>query len=91
MKRVFSSSTTVHAGEIGFRLPRDRLPWSTLGGDLERKGYTMVNWPQGVVRDKDKGISGLSVEDADKLHDALFRSKHPLQFVWGSEGTFSCI
>ena len=91
MKRVFSSSTTVHAGEIGFRLPRDRLPWSTLGGDLERKGYMMVNWPQGVVRDKDKGISGLGVEDADKLHDALFRDERPLQFVRRSEGTFSCI
>ena len=68
-------------GEIGFKLSNGRLPWSTLEGDLQKKGYVVVNWPQGVVRDRDKGISGLSAEDTDKLHDALFVDEHRLQFV----------
>ena len=68
-------------GEIGFKLSNGRLPWSTLEGDLQKKGYVVINWPQGVVRDRDKGISGLSAEDTDKLHDALFVDEHRLQFV----------
>ena len=75
-------------GEIGFKLANGRLPWSTLDGDLQRKGYMIVNWPQGVVRDKDKGISGLSAEDADKLHDALFVDERRIRFVPCGEGPF---
>ncbi|KAN0081695.1 hypothetical protein V8E55_009319 [Tylopilus felleus] len=67
--------------EIGFKLSNGRLPWSTLEGDLRKKGYMIVHWPEGVVRDRDKGVSGLSAEDADKLHDALFADAHRLRFV----------
>ncbi|KAI9573319.1 WD40-repeat-containing domain protein [Boletus coccyginus] len=67
--------------KVGFKLSNGRLPWSTLEGDLWKKGYMIVNWPQGVVRDRDKGVSGLSAEDADKLHDALFVGEQRLQFV----------
>jgi hypothetical protein len=76
-------------GEIGFRVSNGRLPWSTLDGDLRRKGYMVVNWPQGVVRDRDKGVSGISAEDANKLHDALFVDERRIQFVPCGEGTFS--
>ena len=72
MQHALNRATTMYTGEIGFKLSNGRLPWSTLDGDLQRKGYMIVNWPQGVVRDRDKWISGLSAEDADKLHDALF-------------------
>jgi len=67
--------------DVGFKLSNGRLPWSTLGVDLQKKGYIIINWPQGVVRDRDKGISGLSAEDADKLHDALFVDEHRLRFI----------
>ncbi|KAI9455829.1 quinon protein alcohol dehydrogenase-like superfamily [Boletus coccyginus] len=67
--------------EIGFKLSNGRLPWSTLEGDLQKKGYVILNWPQGVLRDKDKGVSGLSAEDANKLHDALFVDEERLRFV----------
>ncbi|KAF8553456.1 hypothetical protein OG21DRAFT_1249118 [Imleria badia] len=67
--------------EIGFKLVKGRLPWSTLEGDLQKKGYMIVNWPQGVDRDRDKGASGISAEDADKLHDALFVDDDRIQFV----------
>lgn len=46
-----------------------------------------MNWPQGVVRDKERGVFGLSAEDVDKLHDALFATEDPLQFVM-CEGEF---
>ncbi|KAG6379814.1 hypothetical protein JVT61DRAFT_10361 [Boletus reticuloceps] len=49
-------------GEIDFKLSNSRLPWSTLKGDLWKKGYTILNWLHGIVRDRDKGISGLSAE-----------------------------
>ena len=49
----------------------------------------ILNWPQGVVRDRDKGVSGLSAEDTDKLHDALFVDYHQLQFVRRGEGKSS--
>ena len=81
MNHAFGQSTTKHIGGIGFRLPKGRLPWSTLGGDLEKKGSTLVNWLEGVLRDKDVGISGLSAEDMKELHDALFRDERRLQFV----------
>ncbi|KAF8546094.1 hypothetical protein OG21DRAFT_1491587 [Imleria badia] len=67
--------------EIGFRLSNGRLPWSTLEGDLRKKGYTIVNWPQGVNRERDKGVFGISAEDADKLYDALFVGDHWIRFV----------
>ena len=88
IKRMLDQSTTMFAGEIGFKLSNGRLLWSTLDGDLQRKGYMIVNWPQGVVRDRDKGISGLSAEDADKLHDALFVDERRIRFVPCGEGTF---
>ncbi|KAF8553719.1 WD40 repeat-like protein [Imleria badia] len=67
--------------EIGFKLSNGRLPWSTLEGDLLKRGYMIVNWPQGVDRDRDKGVSGISAEDADKLYDALFVDDDRIQFV----------
>lgn len=78
----------MNTGDIGFRLPKDRLPWSTLKKDLQKNGYGIVNWPQGVVRDRDKGISGLSAEDANKLHNALFQDERRIQFVRLDEGEF---
>ncbi|KAI9573338.1 hypothetical protein HD554DRAFT_1173387 [Boletus coccyginus] len=45
---------------------------------LRETGFKLSN---GVVRDRDKGVSGLSAEDADKLHDALFIDEQRLQFV----------
>ena len=88
MQRELNQSTTMHTGEIGFKLSNGRLPWSTLDGDLRRKEYMIVNWPQGVVRDRDRGISGLSAEDADKLHDALFLDERRMHFVPCGEGKF---
>ncbi|KAF8557934.1 hypothetical protein OG21DRAFT_142893 [Imleria badia] len=85
IKQAFNQSTTMHTGEVGFKLSNGRLPWSTLKGDLQKKGFMIVNWPQGVVCDRDKGISGLSAEDADELHDALFVDEHRLRFVPSSE------
>jgi len=51
----------------------------------------IVNWPQGIVRDRDKGVAGLSAEDANKLHDALFVDEQQLQFVPCGEGRFFSI
>ncbi|KAF8125969.1 WD40-repeat-containing domain protein [Boletus edulis] len=67
--------------EIGFKVSNGRLPWSTLEGDLCKKGYTILKWPHGVVRDRDKGIFGLSAEDTDRLHDALFVDEQRIQFI----------
>ncbi|KAF8553453.1 WD40 repeat-like protein [Imleria badia] len=67
--------------EIGFKLSNGRLPWSTLERDLRKKGYVIANWPHGVDRDRDKGVSGLSAGDADKLHGALFVDDCQIQFV----------
>ena len=86
MKDVLNHSATMCTGDIGFELSNGRLPWSTLDGDLRRKGYTIVNWPQGVFRDRDNGISGLSAEDADKLHDGLFVNERRIRFVPCGEG-----
>ena len=80
----------MYTGDVGFKLSNGRLPWSTLGADLQKKGYIIINWPQGVVRDRDKGVSGLSAEDADKLHDALFVDEHRLRFI-RCDGRFSNI
>ena len=88
MPHVLNQSTTMYTGVIGFKLSNGRLPWSTLDGDLQRKGYMIINWPQGVVRDRDKRISGLSAEDADKLHNALFVDERCIRFVPCGEGTF---
>lgn len=49
----------------------------------------IVNWPQGVIRDRDKGVSGLSAEDVDKLHGALFVDEQRIQFVPCGDGKFS--
>ncbi|KAF8553712.1 hypothetical protein OG21DRAFT_1200456 [Imleria badia] len=81
IKRASKQSTTMHAGEIGFKLSKGRLPWSTLEGDLQKKGYMIVNWPQGVDREKDKGVFGISAEDADKLYEALFVGDHRIRFI----------
>ena len=88
IKHILNQSTTMCAGEIGFKLSNGRLPWSTLDGDLRKKGYMVVYWPQGVFRDRDKGVSGLSAEDADKLHDALFVDEQRIRFVPCGEGRF---
>ena len=42
--------------------------------------------PHGVFPDGDKGISGLSAEDADKHRDALFVDERRIRFVPCSEG-----
>jgi hypothetical protein len=47
------------AGDIGFTLANGQLPWSTLEHVLAKKGCVVVNWPQGVTRDNDKGASVL--------------------------------
>ncbi|KAF8426828.1 hypothetical protein L210DRAFT_3652849 [Boletus edulis BED1] len=54
--------------EIGLKLFNGRLPWSTLDADLRKKGYMTIIWPHGVVRDRDKGVSGLSAEDMTPRH-----------------------
>jgi len=51
-----------------------RLPWSTLGNDLEKQGLVLVNWPVGVPRKRNRGIYDLSAEHADKLYSATM---HP--------------
>ena len=86
---AFNRLTIVHAGEIGFRVPKDRLPWSTLEGELEKEGYAIHNWPQGVFRERDKGVYSLTAEEADKLYHALFSGERCLQFVRCDGGTFS--
>ena len=73
--------STVYAGEIGFKLSNGRLPWSTLEGGLQKKGYMIVDWPRGVDRDREKGISDLSAEDTYKLYDALFGDDDQIRFV----------
>ena len=80
--------TVMHAGEIGFRVPKGRLPWSTLEGELEKQGYAIHNWPQGVFREKDKGVYSLSAEEAAKLYHALFSDERRLQFVRRDGGMF---
>jgi hypothetical protein len=86
---TFSRLTIVHAGEIGFSVPKDRLPWSTLEGDLEKQGYAIHNWPQGVVRERDKGVYILSAEEADKLYHVIFSDeRRRIQFVRRGGGTF---
>ncbi|KAG9312349.1 hypothetical protein JVU11DRAFT_7669 [Chiua virens] len=69
--------------EIGFQVPEDRLPWSTLEEKLRERGYTILNWPEGVIRENDKGVYSLSAEDAAKLYRALFSTQPQgqLQFV----------
>ena len=76
-----NQSTTVHTGDIGFKLSNGRLPWSTLEGDLQKRGYTIFDWLHGVDRDREKGISGLSAEGAYKLYDALFVDDDRIRFV----------
>ena len=71
LKHVLNQSTTMYTGEIGFKLSNCRLPWSTLDGDLRRKGYIIVNWPQGVSRDRDEGLSGLSADAGLTMHFSL--------------------
>ena len=85
---MFNRLTIVHAGEIGFRVPKDRLPWSTLEGELEKQGYAIHNWPQGVVRERDKGVYSLSAEEADKLYHALFLDERRFQFARRNGDTF---
>ena len=51
-------------------------------------GYVTLNWPEGVVRDEDRGMSGLSAEDMEMLHHALFQDESQLQFVRRGKGKF---
>ena len=85
---AFNWLTIVHAGGIGFRVPKDRLPWSTLEGELEKQGYAIHNWPQGVPRERDKGVYSLSAEEADKLYHAIVSDERHLQFVHRYGGMF---
>jgi len=89
LDHTFNSLTIVNAGEIGFRLPKDRLPWSTLEGELEKRGYIILHWPQGVIHEKDKGVYSLGAEEADKLYRALFVDELRVQFVCRDDGTLS--
>ena len=79
--------TIVNTGETGFRVPKDRLPWSTLEGELAKRGYTILHWPQGVFREKDKGVYSLGAEEADKLYRALFVDEQRVQFTRRDDGT----
>ncbi|KAH0833500.1 hypothetical protein J3R83DRAFT_12625 [Lanmaoa asiatica] len=88
MMHVCTQVSNISAGNIGFKLANGRLPWSTLEGDLREKGYMILDWLQGVPRDRDKGISGLSARDTDKLHDALFLEELRLRFIRYGEGKF---
>ena len=85
---TFDRLTIMYAGQIGFRVPNDRLPWSALGGELEKQGYAIHNWPQGVFRKGDKGVYSLSAEEVDRLYHALFSDEQRLQFVCRHDGMF---
>ena len=85
---TFDRLTIMYAGQIGFRVPNDRLPWSTVEGELEKQGYAIHNWPQGVFREGDKGVYSLSAEEVDRLYHALFSDERRLQFVRRYDGMF---
>ncbi|KAG9308590.1 hypothetical protein JVU11DRAFT_11694 [Chiua virens] len=78
----------IHASEVGFQVPEDRLPWFKLEEKLHERGYTILNWP-GVIRENDKGVCSLSAENTAKLYCALFSSlpQERLQCVHPLEGT----
>ncbi|KAF9231144.1 hypothetical protein BU15DRAFT_68582 [Melanogaster broomeanus] len=54
--------------EIRFPLRKNRLPWFTLEGDLQKHGYMLVNWPSRVPRENDKGIRSLNAAQVDRLY-----------------------
>jgi len=43
----------------------------------------IINWPEGVACEKDKGVYSLGAEEADKLYHALFlvKDEQRLRFV----------
>jgi hypothetical protein len=47
----------------------------------------IVNWPQGVDRERDKGVFGISAEDAEKLYESLFVGDNRIRFIL-CEGEF---
>ncbi|KAI6027215.1 hypothetical protein EDC04DRAFT_3142861 [Pisolithus marmoratus] len=50
----------------------ERLPWYTLEKDLEKNGYSLINWPTGVVRKHgNRGIHDLSALEVNKLYEAI--------------------
>ncbi|KIJ13227.1 hypothetical protein PAXINDRAFT_170665, partial [Paxillus involutus ATCC 200175] len=57
--------------EIDFPLHNRYLPWSTLEGDLQKRGYKITNWPSRVPRENDKGINTLSAGHVHELYVAL--------------------
>ncbi|KIJ06147.1 hypothetical protein PAXINDRAFT_20648 [Paxillus involutus ATCC 200175] len=61
--------------EIDFPLHNRYLPWSTLEGDLRKHGFEITNWPSGVPRENDKGISTLSAGHVHKLYLALTQAR----------------
>ncbi|KAF9233678.1 hypothetical protein BU15DRAFT_66386 [Melanogaster broomeanus] len=57
--------------EIRFPMRKNRLPWFTLEDEVQKHGYMIVNWPSGVPRENDKGISSLNTAQADTLYFAV--------------------
>ncbi|KAI5986573.1 hypothetical protein EDC04DRAFT_1540139 [Pisolithus marmoratus] len=56
--------------ELG--LPYERLPWYTLEKDLEKNGYSLINWPAGVLRKRgNRGIHDLNAVEVNKLYEAI--------------------
>jgi len=49
----------------------------------------IANWPEGVVRRKDKGVYGLSADEADKLYCALSSDKDEQQLRFVRRGVES--
>ena len=77
----------IRAGNLAMALSFQSIivtaPVSTasLSDTVSSKRSFVINSPQGVVRDRDEGISDLNAEDTDRLHDVLFVDEHRLQFV----------
>ena len=69
------------------RLVSEFPKWSTLEGELNKRGYTILHWPQGVFCKKDKGVYSLGAEEADKLYRALFVDEQRVQFICRDSGT----
>ncbi|KAF9233685.1 hypothetical protein BU15DRAFT_66394 [Melanogaster broomeanus] len=61
--------------EIRFPMRKNRLPWFTLEDDLQKHGYTIVNWPSRVPRENDKGIRSLNAAQVDRLYFAVKQAR----------------
>ena len=58
-------------GSFDIFISHGRLPWSTLGSELEKQGLALDNWPAGVPRKRNRGIYDLSADHADTLYRAI--------------------